>query len=352
MYPFLLACLEWIPWGTAEYRIGLLHIVLGVATVWATWRLGKQWGLPPAAALVAAGLVTVDPLLLGQSLQTMTETLATFLATIAMLAITRAGRDPAIRWTLLAGVLLGLSILCRPTFLAWSVLVVALLPIFATGPRRWLRTAMLVAASALTLTPWVVRNEISLGRPIVTTTHGGFTLLLANNPDFYEYLRSGKWGSVWDGKAVYREVRPYNVAELEHDRQNYRQAFKNIRAEPGMFAWSCLVRLGRLWNVLPHQTSEIESTTWRGLRYAVAIWYAFVFALAAIGAWFLRGKLFTAPWLWGTLLVLSITLVHAFYWTDMRMRAPLTAVIALAAAQGLVTLACRRDSASASPIAA
>ena len=47
------------------------------------------------------------------------------------------------------------------------------------------------------LSPWAIRNQLQFGRPIVTTTHGGYTLLLANNPEFYQWLRAGPWGSVW-----------------------------------------------------------------------------------------------------------------------------------------------------------
>ena len=42
-----------------------------------------------------------------------------------------------------------------------------------------------------------------------------------------------------------------------------------------------------------------------------------------------------SSWLWGLLLVACLTAVHTFYWTDMRMRAPLMPVVALAAAGGL-----------------
>ena len=37
-------------------------------------------------------------------------------------------------------------------------------------------------------------------------------------------------------------------------------------------------------------------------------------------------------WLWGLLLVACLTAVHAVFWTDMRMRAPVMPVVALAAA--------------------
>ncbi len=357
LYPVLLAIIHMLDLA-ASGVCGVLHVVLGTLTVWGVWHLGRLWKLPPGAGLVAAALVTIDPILLAHSTQLMTETLATFLATMTLIAVTYFARENSILWALLAGLLAGLCILCRPEFLVWLVVVALAFPWLAVGPRRIRRVAIYLAATAAVLAPWGIRNYHVFGRPIITTTHGGFTLLLANNPDYYEYLRSAPWGSVWRAEDIYAQwsERQFSriietpagpaVDEVANDRWAYREAFQHIRAEPGMFTWSCLARVGRLWNVLPHQTSPDESTTRRGMRYAVAIWYTFEFVLAAAGVWFLRGKLFAAPWVWGTLLVLSITAVHAFYWTDMRMRAPLTSVVALAAAYGLTVLACRKPAAS------
>ncbi|MEX0676180.1 MAG: glycosyltransferase family 39 protein [Pirellulales bacterium] len=359
LYPLLLSS-AYLVHLDAEGAAGLLHVVLATLTVWAVWHLGRLWKLSPGVCLVAAALVTVDPILLAHSVELMTETLAAALAMVTLIAVTHFARENSILWALLAGLFGGMCILCRPEFLVWIVGVAIAFPCLAVGPRRALRVALYLAVAAATLAPWGVRNYRLLGWPVVTTTHGGFTLLLANNPDFYEHLRSAPWGSTWDGNRIYQQSLdhlwttarrtpegPAYVDELANDRWAYRQAFENIRAEPAMFAWSCVVRVGRLWNVLPHQTSADESASRRGMRWAVAIWYTFEFALAAAGAWFLCGKLFAAPWVWGTLLVLSITAVHACYWTDMRMRAPLVGVVALAAAYGLAVLACRKPPASA-----
>jgi hypothetical protein len=353
LYPLALSTAYFFDFD-AEGVGRLLHVALGLVTIWGTWRLARLWSLPPGAALVAAALVTIDPILLAQSVQLMTETMAAALAVVALLAVTRAARDNSWPWALVAGLFGGLAILCRPEFLAWVIAVAVAFPFLAAPPRRFLRLALYLVAVAGVLAPWGVRNYRLLGWPVITTTHGGLTFLLANNPGFYEYLRKAPWGSVWQGHDVYMQwsehraerIAPgppphaFRLDEIENDRWAYRQAFENIRAEPAMFAWSCVVRVGRLWAVLPHQTTGDESNTRRGMRYAVGIWYAFELALAAIGAWFLRGKLFKNPWVWGTLLVLSITAVHALYWTDMRMRAPLVPLVALAAASGLATLAC------------
>ncbi len=249
--------------------------------------------------------------------------------------------------------------------------MLSLFPFVAMGPRRMQRLAVFVATVALVVAPWAVRNARVFGSPIVTTTHGGITLLLANNPSFYEYLRSGAWGATWDGKEInqrYADLRTRHseqifvrsktlpdglkVDEVAVDREAYREAFENIRNQPGMFLYSCLVRVGRLWAVLPHATSEHESASRRGMRYAVGIWYTFELALAMVGTCFVGRNLLRQPWIWGTLLVVSYTAVHVFYWTDMRMRAPLTSVVALLVAVAVARLAAPRRGATPLPEAA
>jgi hypothetical protein len=349
LYPLLLAPLNWFDLGSLAFGIGALHAALGAATVSATWFLGRLWGLPGGVCLVACALVTIDPILLAQSVQVMTETLAALVATLAMLSFTWWARSSSMLAAAVAGAVAGLTVLCRGEFLVLALAALIAFPFVGVPQRRAWRLMAFAAWAALVVGPWAVRNYNLTGRPVITTTHGGFTLLLANNPDFYEYLRSAPWGAAWDGGEIYAAQPALgSVSEVEQDWANYRQAFENIRAEPGMFAWSCAVRVARLWNVLPHQASENESTSRRGMRWAVAIWYTLELALAAAGAWFLRGKLWREPWLWGMLLVLSITAVHAFYWTDMRMRAPLVPVVCLTAAYGAAVLACGKRDPSAS----
>jgi 4-amino-4-deoxy-L-arabinose transferase-like glycosyltransferase len=355
LYPALLALCDLVSVGIGPYGFGFVQALLGMATIAAVWSLGQRMGLAWQTSLIAAGLLTVDPLLLNQSTRLMTETLAALLATLGLLALVRAVDDARLRWALAAGVVLGLAVLGRPTFLAFAV---AVLPVFAwqaSGARRWLRTAVMAVGLVVTLAPWGARNQYWFGRPVVTTTHGGATLLLANNPFFYEYLRSAPWGSVWDASEFYEDWKPQRdqlplrqvggrdvFDEVAIDRLAYDTAWRNIAEQPGMFAYACLVREGRFWNVLPHRTSEDESSARRGQRIAVAIWYTLEFALAAIGVFHLGRKLLRTPWVWGLLLVLSFSAAHTLYWTDMRMRAPLAAVIVLCAAEGLVSLATGR----------
>jgi hypothetical protein len=63
----------------------------------------------------------------------------------------------------------------------------------------------------------------------------------------------------------------------------------------------------------------------------VAAWYVTVYLLAALGVYRLRGKLLRTPWVYGLLLCLVFTAVHTFYWSNLRMRAPLMPFVALVA---------------------
>jgi 4-amino-4-deoxy-L-arabinose transferase-like glycosyltransferase len=374
LYPLLLAgCVALGDYS--RVTIGLLHVLLGVATVLLVWRLGATAGSILGAtagsrfgataglsssAVLAALLIALDPILLAQSALVMTETLATFLTTAGLAALVWTTRRPTAFRAMLAGVTLGLGVLCRPTLLLWALAVAVVLGWGATaglpssaagtvgqsnrGTRRAMTLAFLLGV-LMVLSPWAVRNQLQFGRPIVTTTHGGYTMLLANNPEFYEWLGAGPWGSVWRADrfdAAWNERKPRD--ELQADRLAYREAWQAIRQSPGTFCYACLVRLGRFCSPLPHQVVADETPVRRLSRYLVALWYVAVFSLAAIGVSRRgerreeRGESADSPtrylFLFALLLLASLLAAHAVYWTDMRMRGPVMPVVALAAAMG------------------
>jgi hypothetical protein len=273
----------------------------------------------------------------------------------------------------LAGGAMGLAALCRPTFLPWLGLVaVAMFVVRARNAecrfhnsesfwsgihRRISHAAALAIVAAVVVAPWVIRNQRELGRPIVTTTHGGYTLWLGNNLSFYDWLRNSKSDLPWDverdrtgahrqEEALIRiallinsdpDVRATDLSsEMAGDSFERQLAIKAIENDPAGFAHACAYRLRQLWSPLPNKLTADESTSRTLLRYATAAWYGGVYVLAAVGIWRLRWKLLARPWIWGVLLCLTFTAVHTFYWSNLRMRAPLMPFVAIVAAVGLV----------------
>src|SRR5205814_9425431 len=66
---------------------------------------------------------------------------------------------------------------------------------------RLANVAGLVVAAAAVMSPWAIRNYRVFGKPVVTTTHGGYTLLLGNNSSFYEWLERDETGLPWDAEG-------------------------------------------------------------------------------------------------------------------------------------------------------
>jgi hypothetical protein len=368
-------------------KVAALHLLLGVMTVLLTYLRAKRlvgWAVPTEESadvqrphwwaeptllppLLAGVLVACDPILLNQQTLVMTETLAAFLAVLSLWCLARFDAQRSWFNAALAGGATGLAILCRPTFLPWLGLV-GLMVLFVRGRERRRRKegererggwkdvgwqvancAALGLIAAVIVSPWAIRNYRVFGKPIVTTTHGGYTLLLGNNPSFYEHLRSDSSGLPWtlrDGEFAHRKAEfdmqvavtsfaKYGNKEIAVDDLEYDAAVHQIQSDPWTFARACVYRVGQLWSPLPNKLTADESTGRMLLRYATAAWYCGVYVLAAIGIWRLRWRLVQPPWVWGLLLCLTFTAVHTFYWSNLRMRAPLMPFVAIVAAAGV-----------------
>ncbi|MBT6846079.1 MAG: phospholipid carrier-dependent glycosyltransferase, partial [Planctomycetaceae bacterium] len=86
--------------------VGGIHILFGVLTVLLTYRVALTISREPVA-LLAAVLVSIDPILLNQSTLTMTETTATLLGVLAIWILVRMVNNTNKLNIVLAGVTLG-----------------------------------------------------------------------------------------------------------------------------------------------------------------------------------------------------------------------------------------------------
>jgi hypothetical protein len=329
LYPILLTPLVAIlprpalPWG-----LGGLHLALGVGTILLVERAARQLGLTPARCLVAAAVVAFDPVLAAQCRSVMTETLAAFLVAATLAAVTLPGSRGAI----LGGVGFGLASLCRPSFLP-AAIVAGMLGLVVgpgNGKARIARAGLVILSTFAVLAPWAWRNARVFGEPVWSTTHGGYTLALANNPVYYAEVLDGPPGAVWSGPnqaAWFDEVgrSTAGMTEPEADRRLRSQALSILRDRPGDFARASLARLGRFWGLAP---SGSVYPGW--LRLASAVWTTPLWLSLAMGL------LDRSTWRWPGVVaasfLLALTIVHMAYWTDLRMRSPLIPAIAVIAA--------------------
>jgi 4-amino-4-deoxy-L-arabinose transferase-like glycosyltransferase len=321
--------------------IAILHSILGACSVLLTYRIAFRLGLSGLQSLAASALVLFDPILLRQSTLVMTETLATFLGLfawwLALFLDRNSTRGAAIGAAigLAIGATLGIACLCRPTALAWALLWGG-----SELRRNPLRASCLLLGCLLVLLPWWKRNQSEIGQGLWATTHGGYTLLLANNPILYEHWETS-WSRQWDddrfhawwqAKRLEENVRAESD-ELASDALANALGWQSIRANPVLFFKACAIREGWMWAWWPaeHQAHWI-------LRVAIGIWYAITTIAGFVGLIRLLGRAGSEPkfacWLPALTLAASLCLVHAVYWSNMRMRAPIIPVISLLAVYG------------------
>ncbi len=372
--------------------IALWHWTLGLFTVLIVYGLALLANLSPRNAAIVGLLVAIDPILLQQSRLIMTETLAALFSALMLLSVVICIKKRYSKLSfvlyLCLGFLFGLSTLCRPAFYAFIGLVfLAFIAVeisshffskdhegisrFPRPIQSVLNLALFLVGIAVITAPWLLRNLHEFQRPILTTTHSGYTLYLANNPEIYRHYETTPAWTFWNPekfhakralnyqKALEAEQIKDNTkeAELFQDYWTREEAKKTITASPRTFLYSCFIRVGELWRIFPNDVERLQGaprfkgvTVKTYVRYAIGAFYGLELFFALVGLIGLIGicirrkknalskksKTFIeTPFLWGVLLILSVQIPHLVYWTNMRMRAPLEVFIPLLTVTGI-----------------
>lgn len=363
LYPWLLSWLI-IDGQLSRLAVAALHVLLAVVTscfvVQTIRRLAERFGSDPdpertdRLAIIAAVLVAIDPILVRQSMLVMTETLAALLASVVVWVWSGWSHSFRTRrnvWFAIGlGLVLTLAYFCRPTFLVWGGLLILAMMLRTPSLRGVLFALSTSTVILVGVAGWIWRNDKAIGYPAWATTHGGYTLLLANNDLLYDHLREGNVRQTWDATAFLAAyahrydsdprdaefwkrdwtdvpVRSTEVPESVDDQIVQEAAIASIRRNPFMFVWSSVVRVGRLWSPFPHRV------TGRSLGGIIFVSVYYMLMWIAIGWAVLRhrSRLFTHRWWAIWLLAVALTVVHAVYWSNLRMRAPVMPSLAIVA---------------------
>jgi 4-amino-4-deoxy-L-arabinose transferase and related glycosyltransferases of PMT family len=122
--------------------------------------------------LAAAVMYAMHPAAVAAASTLLTETLFTFLIACAALLViaARRGDRPAI--SSLAGVAMGLSVLCRPIAVIYIGSAVIVLLAWRRQPRAITHAAAFLAGCALTILPWTVRCTAITGSLVISQAAG------------------------------------------------------------------------------------------------------------------------------------------------------------------------------------
>lgn len=188
LYGWFLIPLYWI-FGHHWLVVGLAQIAVACGTVLLVWQIGRRW-LSPGVGLLSGLVVAVHPYLIWHDIHMNREILDQFLAAATVL-LTLLALDRLTAWRLAAlGAVLGLAILGNVRLEALPFVLLAYLFI-ARRRVDWIAGVALLAAAAVVVMPWVIRNRVDVGCWTVTTD--ARALWKANNVNTYATLKSGQW---------------------------------------------------------------------------------------------------------------------------------------------------------------
>ncbi len=259
-----------------------VQALLGVLAVPIAWRIARRLGGRRAGAR-AAWLAALWPGGALYSLTFLTEPLFMALVGLATLVALAAHRRDATRTAAIVGAILGVAAWVRPTALPIALLLGA-----SVGRgRRAVGTAALSLLVALALlSPWTLRNQRELGSPVLSSTNGGFNLLLGT-------VGRGAFGELPEGLDCDRALH-----ELEKDLCRRDLAVDRILADPLAWLGRGVLKLGDTFgheSTPAHYLADAIVTGDRELVRNVAEgialpFWLLVLALAMRGAHEARGR--------------------------------------------------------------
>ena len=269
LYGWFLAAVYWL-FGRNWLAVGLTQTALAVATALLVTAIGRR-ELSARAGVVAGLLVALHPYLVWHDVHVNREVVDGVVAAALVLATLVAARNRSLPYAALAGGIAGVAILDNTRLVGLPILVAAYL---LWRRRGFLPAGAAIAAAVLAVTPWVVRNDISVGCATLTTD--AKALWKANNEATYETLARGGWiDDVPDppGAPPTPEDAAASGRTVDECAQmrDYRKLTVDFwREHPGEKAKLAVQATGMLWD--PRGTVTESGPGSGGLREKARIW--------------------------------------------------------------------------------
>lgn len=162
-YPLLISLLMDDPptLGTLV-EVVWLQAILGTVLIGLVFLVARGL-MAPGWSLLAAFLTAISPHLVNAGVYLLTETLYSLMLALVLLSLALAASGQRLRWFALAGAMLGLATLVRPTTLYFPLLLIALC-IWQWGLREGgRRGALFLMGFVLVYGVWPARNLVQFG---------------------------------------------------------------------------------------------------------------------------------------------------------------------------------------------
>jgi len=288
LYGFFLIPVYWI-FGRTWWAVGGVQIVVATVTALLVYAIGAH-ALSRRAGVFAAVLSTLSPYLVWHDVHLNREIIDQLVAAALVLSALIAADRRSLPWATVAGVWAGLAVLGNVR-LAFVPLVIAAYLLFRNG-WSWAPLA-LVAAAAVTLAPWVVRNRVEVGCFALTTD--ARALWKANNLQTYGLLDSGKWiddvrdpprhpfPNPQEARDLYlQNGKKVHVDECRNQEYYQHRVWRFVRDHPGEKAKLAAQAVRMEWD--PRTTASATESGHGAIRgWAQPLYMSFLYALGLAG---------------------------------------------------------------------
>jgi 4-amino-4-deoxy-L-arabinose transferase-like glycosyltransferase len=340
VYPLFIAAVYDALGACSPAKLLYIQAFVGVLVVPLTYLLARRW-MGSIPALMAAGIVALNDLLIGQAWQLYTEILYTPLLLVAVLALLWAVQALRLGRFAWAGASMAVVTLCRPT----TAFIPLILPLVL--PRGWSlkqKTAAFLVyglAMAAVIAPWTHHNWREYHHFLPLSVSVG--ALWQGSPEFY-HLVQGKRNhlDIWANELNPERNGGHDPFTIEGDRYFTQRAMRSIRAEPMVYIAYSLKKAAYFWFGNPAAEWAFFAfsgwSDWQTLRQ----WYPYslprllnmflarqlpLFALAALVFLAVRGRVRPlAPLL---VVCAYFMLIHMSTWAEMRYSEPLHPLLAI-----------------------
>jgi len=270
LYPFFIASI-WLAFPKSIVAVKVAQAVIFGVNCVIIYRIGAALTQNMTAALLGSLIFLLNPFLVLQTTDIQTETLHTFLFSVAILLLIQtlhgaANFQKLIARTFFAGIFFGLSALCRPSALPLAVVLIAALFFLKFRETRLAKSlalsASIFAGMFLMITPWTTANYQRTGEFILINDASGYALWTGNNPlslplyennfksldeynqysDYVLQYSAEEKIAAWEKSANYSMLSPSQRENLWRA-----EALKNMRENPQTTAKLWLYKVWNFW---------------------------------------------------------------------------------------------------------
>jgi 4-amino-4-deoxy-L-arabinose transferase-like glycosyltransferase len=335
LYPLFIAAVWAVVPGSIA-AIKFAQVLLHAVTAILVFRSGELIFERKSFALIGALLFAVHPFFLVNAAAIQTETLHTFLITLAVVLFLKGlkrGRM-LLAESAATGVSLGLATLCKPSALGVGLVLIAMVAALTFRQSGSLKTAVLsVATMFAAVLPWSFYNLQTRSEFILVNDAGGFNLWLGNNPatlrlyeGSFENPREAQIYTDYLGKglaseqiAEFEETGGYaGLTAKERERRWSAKAIETMQDRPGttlrLFFWKFFA----MWK--PFVSTNSYSMT---AAIGSGVVQVPLMILGLVGFYFIGREKRTRKFaLFFIVLAAAVTAIHVLIVSSMRLRMP------------------------------